>query len=170
MLNPVFRPLLGQNLSSRQMIDVFDSVNRLTGTNSFIVVSIGVICTFFFTRDRRKPSALSPCQRAFGAVYDIAQRIKCTIVGYGAPVQRGKYIPAPAAAVGIRLRAVKRCAYGRCSRVAVGLFAQNIPALSYIRTYVLPSKLSEANSMTSDSKSKKPFKCGTSIFRCDFKS
>ena len=109
MLNPVFRPLLGQNLSSRQMIDVFNSVNRLTGTNSFIVVSIGVICTFFFTRDRRKPSALSPCERAFGAVYDIAQRIQRSVVGYGAPVQRSKYIPAPVAAVGIRLSAVKRC-------------------------------------------------------------
>ena len=149
---------------------MLDSVYSFTCSDSVGVIGVSIIGTFFFTRDRRKPSALSPCQRAFGAVYDIAQRIKCTIVGYGAPVQRGKYIPAPAAAVGIRLRAVKRCAYGRCSRVAVGLFAQNIPALSYIRTYVLPSKLSEANSMTSDSKSKKPFKCGTSIFRCDFKS
>ena len=108
MLNAVFRPLLGQNLSSGKMVDVFNSVNRLTGTNPFIVVSIGVICTFF-TRDRRKPSALSPCKRAFGAIYDIAQRIQCTIVGYGATVQRSKYIPAPVAAVGIRLSAVKRC-------------------------------------------------------------
>ena len=170
MLNSVFRPLLGQNLRSRQMINMLDSVYSFTCSDSVGVIGVSIIGTFFFTRDRRKPSALSPCQCAFGTVYDIAQGIQRSVVGYGAPVQRSKYIPAPAAAVGIRLSAVKRCAYGRCSRVVIGLLAQNIPALSYIRTYVLPSKLSEANSMTSDSKSKKPFKCGTSIFRCDFKS
>ena len=108
MLNSVFRPLLGQNLSSGQMINMLDSVYSFTGTNPFIVVSIGVICTFF-TRDRRKPSALSPCERAFGAVYDIVQGIQRSVVGYGAAVQRSKYIPAPAAVIGIGLRAVKRC-------------------------------------------------------------
>ena len=103
-------------------------------------------------------------------VYGIVQRIQRSVVGYVVTLKRDKNIHATAAVIEISLCATKRCACGRCSRVAVGLFAQNIPALSYIRTYVLPSKLSEANSMTSDSKSKKPFKCGTSIFRCDFKS
>ena len=109
MLNAVFRPLLGQNLRSRQMINMLDSVYSFTCSDSVGVIGVSIICTFFFTRDRRKPSALSPCKRAFGAIYDIAQRIQRPVVGYGAAVQRSKYIPAQVAAVGIRLRAVKRC-------------------------------------------------------------
>ena len=91
------------------MINMLDSVYSITCSDSVGVIGVSIICTFFFTRDRRKPSALSPCKRAFGTVYDIAQGIQRSVVGYGAPVQRGKYIPAPAAAVGIRLSAVKRC-------------------------------------------------------------
>ena len=62
-------------------------------------------------------------------VYGIVQRIQRSVVEYVVNVKRDKYIHAQATVIGIGLRAAKRCAYGRCIRVAVGLFAQNIPCL-----------------------------------------
>ena len=61
MLNAVFRPLLGQNLSSGEMVDVLDSVNRFA--RSYSVGVIGVCeCFFGFAiRVAFKLPAL-PCQ------------------------------------------------------------------------------------------------------------
>ena len=61
MLNAVFRPLLGQNLRSRQMINMLDSVNRLARSYSVGVVGVRECFFGFAVRVAFKPSAM-PCE------------------------------------------------------------------------------------------------------------
>ena len=64
MLNAVFRPLFGKYLRPGEMVDVFDSVNRLARSYSIGVVGIRKCFFGFAIRVAFKPSAL-PCQNSF---------------------------------------------------------------------------------------------------------
>ena len=61
MLNAVFRPLLGKYLCSGEMVNMFDSVNRLARSYSVGVVGIRECFFGFAVRVAFKPSAL-PCE------------------------------------------------------------------------------------------------------------
>ena len=61
MLNAVFRPLLGKYLCSGEMVNMFDSVNRLARSYSVGVVGIRECFFGFAVRVAFKPSAM-PCE------------------------------------------------------------------------------------------------------------